>query len=493
MHVAMIKLFSEIMVLKTLDIFDDPTYNLIKDGCIMASLRTGQYKLAIQKRLISIFVLLSMYLFIPSVEAQTYHSKSVLTDQQILEEVQEATFQYFWDGAEPNSGMAPERIHMDGVYPENDAHIVTTGGTGFGLMAIIVGIERGFITRSEGVNRFRKIVDFLANAVRFNGVWPHWLNGETGEVKPFSPDDDGADLVETAFLVQGLLTVRQYLKDGSQKEQNLAARIDSLWREVQWNHHTKDGQENVLYWHWSPNVGWKINHPIRGYDETMITYILAASSPTYSIDPEVYHEGWARGGDIELDDHKAYGYSLSLKHNGAQKYGGPLFWAHYSFLGLDPRNLEDKYANYWQNNRNHTLIQYAYAVENPKGFEGYNEDMWGLTASYSIDFYRAHKPFDDDVGVISPTAAVSSIPYTPEKSMAFIRNLFTNYKTETFGSYGFYDAFSVEHKWFPEKYLAIDQGPMVVMIENHRSGLLWDLFMSAEEVQNGLDRLGFSY
>ncbi len=417
----------------------------------------------------------------------------VLTDQQILDEVQQATFQYFWDGAEPNSGMAPERIHLDGNYPENDAHIVTTGGTGFGLMAIIVGIERGFITRSEGVERLRKIVDFLADADRFNGVWPHWLNGETGAVKPFSPDDDGADLVETGFLVQGLLTVRQYLEDGNQEEENLAASIDSLWREVEWNHHTKDGEENVLYWHWSPNVGWKINHPIRGYDETMITYILAASSPTYSIEPDVYHEGWARSGDIKLDNHEAYGYSLPLKHNGAEEYGGPLFWAHYSFLGLDPRNLEDRYANYWENNQNHTLIQYEYAVENPKNFEGYGKEMWGLTASYSIDFYRAHKPFDDDIGVISPTAAISSIPYTPEKSMGFIRNLFNNYRKETFGPYGFYDAFSLEHNWFPEKYLAIDQGPMVVMIENYRSGLLWELFMSAEEVQNGLNKLGFSY
>lgn len=420
-------------------------------------------------------------------------TKTVLTDQQILDEVQQATFQYFWDGAEPNSGMAPERIHMDSNYPENDAHIVTTGGTGFGLMALIVGIERGYITREEGVQRFQKIANFLEDADRFNGVWPHWLDGKTGKVKPFSPDDDGADLVETALLVQGLLTVRQYLKDGNRQEQDLAASIDSLWREVQWNHHTKEGEENVLYWHWSPNVGWKINHPIRGYDETLITYILAASSPTYSIEPEVYHEGWARSGDIELDNHDAYGYSLPLKHNGSKEYGGPLFWAHYSFLGLDPRSLEDPYANYWENNRNHTLIQYSYAVENSKNFEGYGEDMWGLTASYSIDFYRAHKPFDDDVGVISPTAAISSIPYTPEKSMAFIRNLYTNYKERIFGPYGFYDAFSLEHNWFPQKYLAIDQGPMVVMIENYRSGLIWELFMSAEEVQNGLDKLGFMY
>jgi hypothetical protein len=331
----------------------------------------------------------------------------------------------------------------------------------------------------------------LEGAERYNGVWPHWMYGETGETRPFSPQDDGADIVETAFLVQGLLTVRQYLRDGSEREQEIAERIDTMWREVNWNWHTKDGEESVLYWHWSPNHEWAMDHTIRGYDECLITYILAASSPTYSIEPEVYHEGWARGGDIILEGHEAYGYSLPLRHNGAEEYGGPLFWAHYSYLGLDPRNLEDQYGNYWENNRNHTLIQYEYAIENPLGHEGYGEDMWGLTASYSVDGYTAHMPHQNDLGVITPTAALSSFPYTPEESMKVIRNLYYNYHHETFGKYGFYDAFSIQDNWFPQRYLAIDQGPIVVMIENHRSGLLWDLFMSSEEIQYGLDKLGF--
>jgi hypothetical protein len=416
-----------------------------------------------------------------------------LSDEELLDEVQFATFLYFWDGAEPNSGMARERYHVDGHYPQDDKNVVTAGGSGFGLMAIIVGAERGFITREEAVDRFERIVNFLEEADRYNGLWSHWMYGETGETRPFSPRDDGADIVETAFLVQGLLTVRQYLGDGNDREQEIAERIDKMWQEVNWNWHTKDGEENVLYWHWSPNHEWAMNHPVRGYDECLITYILAASSPTYSIDPEVYHEGWARGGDIILEDHEAYGYSLPLRHNGAEEYGGPLFWAHYSYLGLDPRNLEDQYANYWENNRNHSLIQYEYAIENPLGFEGYGEDMWGLTASYSVDGYTAHMPHQNDRGVITPTAALSSFPYTPEESMKFMRNLYENYHHETFGKYGFYDAFSIQDNWFPKRYLAIDQGPIVVMIENHRTGLLWDLFMSSEEIQEGLDRLGFSY
>jgi len=416
-----------------------------------------------------------------------------LTDEELLDKVQYATFQYFWDGAEPNSGMARERYHVDGEYPQDDKNVVTAGGSGFGLMAIIVGAERGFITRDEAVDRFERIVGFLEEADRFNGLWPHWMYGETGDVRPFSQYDDGADIVETAFLVQGLLTVRQYLRDGTDREQEIAGRIDTMWRDVNWNWHTKDGEDDVLYWHWSPNHGWHMNHPILGYDECMIAYILAASSPTHPIDPAAYHEGWARGGDIVLEGHEAYGYSLPLRHNGAEEYGGPLFWAHYSYLGLDPRNLEDQYANYWENNRHHSLIQYEYAKENPLGHEGYGEDLWGLTASYSVVGYTAHQPHNNDLGVITPTAALSSFPYTPEESMKVIRNLYENYNEETFGKYGFYDAFSIQDNWFPQRYLAIDQGPIVVMIENHRSGLLWDLFMSSEEIQNGLDRLGFTY
>jgi len=414
-----------------------------------------------------------------------------LSDDELLDIVQEATFQYFWDGAEPNSGMARERYHMDGQ--DEDRNIVTAGGSGFGLKAIIVGAERGFISREEAVARFDQIVGFLEEADRFNGLYAHWMYGDSGDARPFSPQDDGADIVETAFLIQGLLTVKEYLKDGPEHEQEIAERIDTLWREVDWNWHTKDGEENVLYWHWSPNHGWAMNHPVLGYDEALIVYILAAASPTHPIDAEVYHQGWARGGDIVKEDHEAYGYSLPLRHNGAEEYGGPLFWAHYSYLGLDPRNLVDQYADYWENNRNHTLIQYEYAIENPKGFEGYGEDLWGLTASYSLDGYAAHRPHDVDYGVITPTAALSSYPYTPEESMKVIRNLYENYYDETFGPYGFYDALSIEHNWFPQRYLAIDQGPIVIMIENHRTGLLWDLFMQNEDVRNGLDKLGFSY
>jgi hypothetical protein len=412
-----------------------------------------------------------------------------MSDDSLMTLVQYQTFQYFWDGAEPNSGMARERYHVDGEYPQDDRNVVTTGGSGFGIMAIVTAIERGFITRQEGIDRLERIVNFLDAADRFNGVWPHWLEGETGRVRPFSLRDDGADLVETAFLVQGLLTARQYLRNGDGREQAIAEKIDRMWREVQWDWHRRDGQ-NVLYWHWSPTHGWAMDHPIRGYDEALIVYILAAGSPTHPIPPEVYHQGWARGGAMRNNpNHRAFGYHLELRHNGAEQYGGPLFWAHYSFLGLDPRGLSDAYASdYFEHNRNHTLINRAWCLDRPE--RGYGPGVWGLTASYSPAGYHAHRP-GSDLGVIAPTAALSSIPYTPEESLEAMRHFYYELGNRLWGAYGFYDAFSLEQNWFRQRYLAIDQGPIPVMIENHRTALLWDLFMSAPEVKEGLRRLGF--
>lgn len=417
-------------------------------------------------------------------------SPATLSDDSLMSLVQYRTFQYFWDGAEPASGAARERFHTDDHYPDNDKHIVTSGGTGFGVMAILVGIERKFITRQQGFERLSKIVNWLEKADRFHGAWPHWMNGETGKVKPFSKNDDGGDLVETAFLAQGLLTVREYFKEGSDPEKALAQKIDKLWKEIEWDWYRRGGQ-NVLYWHWSPQHEWAMNFAVTGYNECLIMYVLAAASPTHGIPAEVYHEGWARGGAIKNDPaHEQYGYHLALKHNGAEQYGGPLFWSHYSYLGLDPRNLKDRYADYWQHNKNHTLINRQYCIENPKGFEGYGENCWGLTASYSVKFYAAHSP-QNDVGVISPTAALSSFPYTPDESMKVVRYMYDSLGDKVWGPYGFYDAFSEEQGWYSKWYLAIDQGPIVVMMENHRSGLLWDLFMSAPEIRAGLDKLGF--
>jgi hypothetical protein len=418
-------------------------------------------------------------------------SSIAVEDTALFRIVQQQTFQYFWDGAEPTSGLARERFHVDNDYPDDDKNVVTSGGAGFGVMVILVGIERHFITKDEGRKQLEKIVNFLETADRFHGVWPHWWNGETGKVKPFSKNDDGGDLVETSFMLQGLLCVRQYFANGNDEEKKLATRVDKLWKETEFNFY-RNGK-NVLYWHWSPNNGWKMNFAVHGYNECLIMYVLAASSPTHGVPAEVYHEGWAENGKIKGTSSYA-GYTLNLQYQGNPPQGGPLFWAHYSYLGLDPRGLKDKYANYWEENKNLSLINYQWCVNNLKKYKGYSENNWGLTASYSKESYAAHAPsMENDLGVITPSAALSSFPYTPAQSMAAMKHWFTNkeLKEKIWGPFGFYDAFSEQYNWYAPRYLAIDQGPIVVMMENYRTGLLWKLFMSCPEIKMGLKKLGF--
>lgn len=400
-----------------------------------------------------------------------------LSDDELLTKIQQTTFRYFWDFAHPVSGLARER--------NTSGDVVTTGGSGFGLMAIVTGIERNFVSHSEGLERLSKIVDFLASADRFHGVWPHWLNGSTGDALAFSTYDDGGDLVETAFMAQGLITVRQYLNKNDSGEADLISRINALLDSIEWDWYTRDGQ-NVLYWHWSPNYGWKMNMPIKGYNEALIVYVLAASSENHGIDPAVYHQGWASSGAIK-NGKSFYGYSLPLGFD----YGGPLFFAHYSFLGLDPRNLSDRYADYWTQNRNHTLINREHSIVNPNNFVGYSADSWGLTASDEPNGYSVHEPTHDN-GTLTPTAAISSIPYTPNKSMDAIHHFYYELGDKLWGEYGFYDAFNPTEGWWANSYLAIDQGPIIIMIENYRSELLWNLFMAAPEVKKALNTLDFT-
>lgn len=408
-------------------------------------------------------------------------------DSELLDLVQKQTFNYFWEGGETISGAARERIHMDGVYPQNDQDIVTIGGTGFGIMALIVGIERGFITRKAGEERLVKLSDWLEKADRFHGAWPHWLDPD-GSVKPFSKYDNGGDLVETAFLAQGLITAREYFKNGASSERMLASKLDDLYKGIDWNWYTKGG-EDVLYWHWSPEYEWKMNFDVRGHNECLIMYILAASSPSYPVSASTYHQGYMRNGDI-VTDRKMYGIPTILDHYETNDMTvGPLFWSHYSHLGLDPRNLKDKYADFWLLNQNHAKIHHKHAVLNPYEYEGYSAECWGLTSSYSMMGYAGHNP-QQDLGVISPTAALSSFPYTPKESMDFLKYMYSE-QDSLIGKYGPYDAFSIQSKWYLPRYLAIDQLPIPVMIENYRTGLLWNLFMSAPEIKSGLDKLGF--
>ena len=405
----------------------------------------------------------------------------LISDSALLTLVQQQTFKYFWDFGHPVSGLSRERT--------SSGDVVTTGGSGFGIMSMLVAVQRNFITRTAALTRIDTIVSFLTNKVtRYHGAFPHWINGATGATVPFGQQDNGGDIVETSYMMQGLLCARQFFNSGSDvNEMNLRTAINNLYNAVEWNWYRQNSQ-NVLTWNWSPDYNWAINFQVRGWNEAMITYVLAASSNNVSntIPKIVYDNGWAGNGS-EKNGQSFYGIKLPL----GPDYGGPLFFAHYSFLGINPHGLSDAYANYWEQDTAHAKINYLYCVSNPKKNYGYSSSCWGLTASDILGGYTASSP-TNDVGVIAPTAAVSSLPYTPAQSMDAIRFFYYKLGDKVWGQYGFTDAFSLNSLWFDSDCLAIDQGPEIVMIENYRSGLLWNLFMSCPEIKSGMTNLGFT-
>lgn len=406
---------------------------------------------------------------------------AALPDAELLEAVQRQTFRFFWEGGHPVSGLARDR---SGRHAEPDDEMVTVGGSLFGILALIVAAERGWQSRDAVLGRLGTMVAFLSRAPRYHGVYSHFMNGRSGATIELFKNDDGGDLVETAMLFMGLLTARQYFDRDAPQEAQLRGTITAMWEAVEWDWHTRGGRD-VLYWLWSPNRGWVLDQEIRGWNECLLTYVLAASSPRHAIDPSLYATGFA-GGHQFLNGNSYYGISLPL----GPPFGGPLFFCHYSFCGLDPRGLRDRYADYWEQCVCHVKINRAHCIENPGGHKGYGASCWGLTASEGSQGYTVHAP-DSDNGTISPTAAISSMPYAPSEVLAVMRHFLSEHGEKVWGRYGFVDAFCEDEDWFADTFLAIDQGPMIAMIENYRSGLLWKLFMSIPEVQAGLRRLEF--
>jgi hypothetical protein len=400
-----------------------------------------------------------------------------ITDDELLTLVQKQTFKYFYDMGHAVSGLALER--------NTSGNTVTTGGSGFGIMALVTAVSRNFISRADGLARMQKMVSFLKTADRFHGAYPHWMDGTTGKVIPFSTKDNGGDLVETSYLMAGLLTARQYFTGTDAGETTLRNDINAIYNAVEWSWYRKDNS-NVLYWHWSPTYAWDMNVPIRGWNECLITYVLAGASTTYPIPKSVYDAGWAQNGTMK-NGSTYYGVQLPL----GIANGGPLFFEHYSFLGINPKGLVDAYANYETQTKAHTLINYNYCKANPKAYTGYSENCWGLTASDVSGGYAASSP-TNDLGVIAPTAALSSMPYTPTESMQALKFFYYKIGHKTWGTYGFYDAFSLQQQWFAWSSLAIVQGPIIVMIENYRTSLIWNLFMSCPEVKTGMKGFGFT-
>jgi len=419
-----------------------------------------------------------------------------MNDEQLMDMVQEACFRYYWEGAESNSGMARENI------PGRQS-MIAAGASGFGIMALLVGAERKFITRQQLVDRFKKIVSFLENAETFHGAFPHFIAGNTGKVEPFfGKRDNGGDLVETSFLLQGLIAARAYFKENNKDEEQIRKGITSIWERIEWDWYRRFPDSKFLYWHWSPDQAWVINHRLIGWNETMVTYLLAIASPGHSVPASLYYSGWANQDSTGQQYRSAWGGTRegSMYTNGNSYFGikldvgvsngGPLFFTHYSYLGYDPHQLTDKYTNYFTNNQHIAQINLQYCITNPHHYKGYSDSCWGLTASDGPFHYSADEPvFNRDLCKIAPTGALASFPYTPRESMSALKNYYYNYGKFLWGEYGFRDAFDLNENWCSDIYMGLNQAPIVVMMENYRTGLLWKLFMSDKDVQNGLKRL----
>jgi hypothetical protein len=411
-----------------------------------------------------------------------------LSDDELLTMLQSESFRYEWESSGPHSGMTRENV-------PGDDRIVATGASGFGILALVVGMDRGFITRTQGIARLEKIVGFLERAPRYHGAWSHFMDDATGASLPvFDMFDDGGDLVETAFLMEGLLTARQYLNPSSRQEKVLYDRISQLWETVEWDWYRQTPQSDALYWHWSPEWSWHINHRLTGFNEVMIVYLLAIASPTHGVPVGLYYTGWTDGaGDASKDNDFLNGKTFyGIKLEVGAKEGNPLFFAHYSYMGFDPRGIRDRFTDYFENNRHLALINRAYCIENPEHHKGYGPDSWGLTASDGPWGYVPHAPDPhNDTGTMTPTGALASFPYIPEASMAALKHFYRDLGDRLWGIYGPRDAFNLDHNWFAPIYMGLNQTPITVMIENYRTGLLWRLFMSNPEMKPMLERIAF--
>jgi hypothetical protein len=402
-----------------------------------------------------------------------------LKDRKALDALQRDTFRYMWEDANPVSGMPYEANFNWDVRP------VAIGGTGFGIAAVVAAVDRGWISRDQAVERLLRITRFLRDKTprkELHGAFPHWINGGTGQAINFSQTDVGADTVETSFLLQGLLIARAYF-NGPGVEETLRRIITEIWEDVDWNWFTNGGGPG-LYWQWTAQGGFPEALKILGYNECMVTYVLAISSPTHPISRHSY-DYWTSGDGYT--PRMSYGYTVAV----SLKNPGPLFLTQYSFIGLDPRRIADRFVptGYFARNVNHVLSNRAYCLQEAPEKNRYGEDCWGLTASQIKDGYAANEPAND-TGTIAPTAALASMPYTPHYSFQVLDNLLGPLKDRVWGKNGPYDAFSLRDDWVSDRYLAIDQFPIVCMVENYRSGLLWRLFMSDPDVRRGLKAAG---
>lgn len=435
----------------------------------------------------------------------------IASDDAFLNDLQERTFFWFWETTSAETGLVPDR------WPRRSFSSVAA--IGFGLTAYGIGAERGYVTREEAAERTLSTMRFLWSApqgtpesgtIGYRGFYYHFLEYETG----LRYRDVELSTIDTALLMAGVLFAQSYFDRPATQEAAIRALADSLYGRVEWNWFIPQSPLFTMAWH--PDRGFG-RAEYQGYNEAMILYLLALGSPTYPVEPSSWdaYTSTYEWGDFYGYDHLQF---------------TPLFGHQYSHLWVDFRGIQDgpmreKETDYFENSRRATLSQRAYAIANPLGWKDYGEDVWGLTACdgpvndtlvYNGETRRFHtywargaslRHINDD-GTLAPTALGGSVPFAPEETIRALRTIHDRYGEGIYGRYGFLDAFNpsfefadvdLEHGyvipglgWFDTDYLGIDQGPILGMIENHRSGLVWETMKKNPYLIRGLEQAGFT-
>ena len=402
-----------------------------------------------------------------------------LSDEEFLELVSHSAFDFFWYEANPENGLIKDRST-----PTSNASIASVG---FGLTGIPIAIDRGWIDRDEGLSRVLTTLQFFWSSSRgpdaagvtgYHGFYYHFLNMATGKRSGTTE----LSTIDTSLLLGGVLFVREYFDGDDPQEEEIRALADSIYQRVDWNWASPRLPLVSLGWH--PESGF-LPYDWTGYNEAMILYVLALGSPTHPIPANAWY-GWTSGYDWETY------YRMTFIRFP------PLFGHQYTQVWVDFRGIQDAFTrnrdiDYFENSRRATLANRAYCVANPLGWEGYGPNLWGLTASDGPTGYKARgaPPAQNDDGTIAPTAAGGSIVFTPDESIAALRHMYDAYRTRIWGPYGFRDAFNLEADWFDTDYIGIDQGPILLMIENYRTEGVWERFMKNADILRGLERAGF--
>lgn len=401
------------------------------------------------------------------------------SDDEFLDYVQQTSFDYFWYLANPTNGMVADRST-----PTSPCSIAAVG---FGLTCIGIGIDHGWISRTQGVARVLTTLNTFLNGpqgtnasgtIGYKGWFYHFLDMNTALRSPASE----LSSIDTALLLAGILHAKQYFDGTNTDEISIRTKADAIFNRVDWNWMAQG--TNVISMGWFPSGSFIANNWI-GYNEGMILYILGLGAATNPLPASA----WSRW---------TSGYAWATNYGQAFVTFPPLFGHQYSHCWIDFRHNADAYMNsknstYFQNSRRATLAQRSYCIANPLNRVGYSSNVWGLTACDGPSGYGTHgaPPAENDDGTIAPTAAGGSMAFAPEYALPALRHFYTQFRFRIWTAYGFRDAFNLGAQWYASDTLGIDQGPIVVMIENYRTQRVWRRFMQNEEVQRGLQRAGF--